>query len=70
MAAGCLFEARGDYTAALVAATALCILSAMVVRWMLKPGRSHEEWKEAIAEAKRAKAEEDAANGISQVIAP
>lgn len=70
VAAGCLFEARGDYTAALVAATALCILSAMVVRWMLKPGRSHEEWKEAIAEAKRAKAEEDAANGISQVIAP
>ena len=68
VAAGCLFEARGLHRRAR-GATALCILS-VVVRWMLKPGRSHEEWKEAIAEAKRAKAEEDAANGISQVIAP
>ena len=70
VAAGCLFETRGDYTAALVAATALCGLSAMVVRWMLKPGRSHEEWKEAIAEAKRVKEDEDLAAGVRKVVTP
>ena len=42
----------------------------MVVRWMLKPGRSHEEWKEAIAEAKRAKEEDDLAAGVRKVVTP
>ena len=49
--AGVLFDARGSYTAALTVATALSLGSAVVAA-TLRPGRSHEEWAAAIAEAK------------------
>ena len=40
---GCCTTRTGDYTAALVVAMALCFGSA-VAAFLLKPGRSHEEW--------------------------
>ena len=51
--AGLLYDANGDYTAALVVAMALCFGSA-VAAFLLKPGRSHEEWAAAIEAGKRA----------------
>ena len=49
-AAGVLYDAAGNYVAALAAATGLCLLSALAAA-MLRPGRSHEEWEEKIREA-------------------
>ena len=46
-AAGVLYDAAGNYVAALAAATGLCLLSALAAA-SLKPGRSHEEWEETI----------------------
>lgn len=58
--AGMLYDARGDYTMALVIAAGLCCASAVAAA-TLKPGRSHEEWAETIAQAKqRAGVEEGA----------
>jgi OFA family oxalate/formate antiporter-like MFS transporter len=56
--AGLLYDARGDYTMALYIAMALCCASAVAAA-TLKPGRSHEEWAEAIAEAKEKAAVEE-----------
>lgn len=49
-AAGVLYDAAGNYVAALAAATGLCLLAALAAA-MLKPGRSHEEWRQTIREA-------------------
>jgi hypothetical protein len=49
-AAGVLYDAAGNYVAALAYATGLCLAAAAAAA-MLRPGRSHEEWEETMKSA-------------------
>ena len=63
--AGLFYDARGDYTMALIIAAGLCCASAVAAA-TLKPGRSHEEWVNEIAGEAEAGAGAGAEGGGSE----